>query len=157
MDIKTVIEKINEIFLVEKLKDMNRKLKGHGVAHNPNHRPAGDEHGGEFAPGDNDPPLVDPSQSRQSITNQRGEIENQIKKRGLSYNFIGYSDAHGMSIYYEIEGQKSRFSTHSVTNIDRIKDELHFDLPFVSEIGVGGKVINKYNRNSDKFKRYFDK
>lgn len=49
---------------------------------------------------------------------------------GIKIQFSGYSDSNGISVYYKaIKADKEvkiRFSDHSVTNINRIQNEIHF-------------------------------
>lgn len=85
------------------------------------------------------------------IQSQKVEIEKQITNAGFSFDFKGMSEANGMSIYFEINGNKCRFSNHSVTNSDRVFNEKHFDLPFVKTIGFGG-IKEVYNDNVNNFK-----
>lgn len=73
---------------------------------------------------------------------QRAEIEKQFIANGIHADFSGYSDAHGLSIYYNVDGKKVRFSTHSVTSVSRMFDEVHFDLPIVKEL-KGDDVVTR--------------
>lgn len=55
-----------------------------------------------------------------------------LKANNIVANYSGFSDAHGISVYFtSSEGKKVRVSTHSVTNIDRMANEvlLYFKLP----------------------------
>jgi hypothetical protein len=47
---------------------------------------------------------------------------------GFNYQYINYSDTNGQSMYFDVDGVKVRFSDHSVTNKDRITNELHFSI-----------------------------
>ena len=57
------------------------------------------------------------------------EIEKQLTEKGIYFEFSAISETNGLSIYYTIDGEKCRFSDHSVTNIDRIRNEKHYKLP----------------------------
>ena len=75
-----------------------------------------------------------------SYEKQRTEIERQMTEKGLKFDFSGYSDTNGLSIYYLVDGVKYRFSNHSVTNYHRIMNEKHFDLPIVGMLGSSREV-----------------
>lgn len=79
------------------------------------------------------------------IQAQRTEIEKQAKEAGIELSYVGCSDTNGMSIYFECDGVKYRFSDHSVKNIDRMNNEKHFDLPFKKTMGLGGVIKFKHN------------
>ena len=71
---------------------------------------------------------------------------------GINAEFSGYSDTNGVSVYFTNEnGEKIRISDHSVTNKDRIQNEilLNFD---TKTLGVGGKIGLKSNFESNKIK-----
>jgi hypothetical protein len=71
---------------------------------------------------------------------------------GVNAEFSGYSDTNGVSVYFTNEnGEKIRISDHSVTNKDRIQNEilLNFD---TKTLGVGGKTGLKSNFESNKIK-----
>lgn len=50
---------------------------------------------------------------------------------GVTFSYSGESTANGLSVYFKAYYNglevKVRFSDHSVTNRDRMKDEVHFD------------------------------
>jgi hypothetical protein len=64
-----------------------------------------------------------------SVDSQLSEIKRQMDLCGLVYSFIATSTTNGTSIYFEVNGMKYRFSDHSVTNLDRVMNEVHFSLP----------------------------
>jgi len=78
---------------------------------------------------------------------QRQEIERQAAESGVAISFSGYSDAHGLSIYFtDANGVKYRFSSHSVSSFYRMANEKHFPLPFVKTLGKGGVITEKHNQ-----------
>lgn len=82
-----------------------------------------------------------------SFSVQKKEIERQAAESGVSISFSGYSDAHGLSIYFIDEtGLKYRFSSHSVSSFYRMANEKHFPLPFVKTLGKGGVITEKHNQ-----------
>lgn len=83
------------------------------------------------------------------------EIEKQMTDRNINFQYIAISESNfGNSIYYTINGKKARFSDHSVTNKNRVMDELHFDMPFKKTLGLGGVINNIYNDNVKNFEFY---
>lgn len=56
----------------------------------------------------------------------RQYAENILKD--FNYEYVGYSDTNGHSMYFKVDAIKVRFSDHSVTNSDRIQNEVHFHL-----------------------------
>jgi hypothetical protein len=74
-------------------------------------------------------PLV--SFTKQDIRNY---AENVLKD--FDYEYVGYSDTNGHSMYFRVDDIKIRFSDHSVTNIDRIHNEVHFNLFDGKKIGT---------------------
>ena len=72
----------------------------------------------------------------------RTEIEKQLIANNVHADFSSYSDSFGLSIYYLINGKKVRFSDHSVSNVDRLFNEIHFDLPIINEL-KGGNVVTR--------------
>jgi hypothetical protein len=76
--------------------------------------------------------------------------KNIMKSVGISGDFSGYSESNGISVYHTTkDGIKVRVSDHSVTNTDRVFNELH--LKFDSkQMGMGGKVSIKNNQESNK-------
>ena len=91
------------------------------------------------------------------IKKQSTEIEKQLTNKGVDFSFIGSSDTNGISIYYRIKGMKCRFSDHSVTNTSRVREECHFNLPFVNTIGFkNGEAVTRkvYKDNALNFKLY---
>jgi hypothetical protein len=56
----------------------------------------------------------------------RKYAENILKN--FDYEYVGYSDTNGHSMYFRVGDVKIRFSDHSVTNIDRMNNEVHFNL-----------------------------
>jgi len=71
---------------------------------------------------------------------QRTEIERQMTEMGLDFDFSGISETNGLSIYYTVNGEKYRFSNHSVRNYDRIMNEKHFGLPYYSVFSMKNGV-----------------
>ena len=69
----------------------------------------------------------------------------------FDYNFIGYSDSNGVSVYFRNSNDvKVRISDHGVENTDRMKTEilLSFDAKM---LGMGGKVSEKSYEKINKF------
>jgi hypothetical protein len=57
----------------------------------------------------------------------RKYAENLLKD--FDYKFIGFSESnYGQSMYFDVDGIKCRFSNHSVTNRDRMINEILFDI-----------------------------
>jgi hypothetical protein len=73
------------------------------------------------------------------------EIAKQVVlNAGIVAEFLGYSDAHGISVYFTTEdGTKVRVSTHSVTNIDRIMNEIHLSYPLPTLPTPNNKYFQK--------------
>lgn len=59
------------------------------------------------------------------------EILENLKQTGINYKYHGYSNSNGNSIYYKVwttdenNTLKLRFSNHSVSNVNRVLDEVH--------------------------------
>lgn len=73
-----------------------------------------------------------------------------LNELGVTAYFSGYSDAHGVSVYFHAEnGTKIRISTHSVTSLERVNNEicLYFDKKC---LGLGGKISFKSNMTINK-------
>lgn len=63
-----------------------------------------------------------------------------VRSNGIDATFSGYSDTNGISVYFlTSEGVKVRVSDHSVTNIDRIFNEVHLKFP-VKMLSLNKKV-----------------
>lgn len=95
------------------------------------------------------------TEAMKTAIEQKAEIEKQLTSRGVSFDFVAISEGNGLSIYFNINGRKARFSGHSTTNKDRVVDEMHFDLPFAKTLGLGGVIKEKYNDNARNFNNYF--
>ena len=59
------------------------------------------------------------------------KAESILKLKGIEFNYSGESTTNGLSVYFSANYKgyslKIRFSNHSVTNIDRMRNEIHFD------------------------------
>lgn len=76
------------------------------------------------------------------------ESLNQLANKGISASFVALSRANGCSIYFKDNNDvKYRFSDHSVSNVGRILNEIHFKLPYK----ITGTIANQLNC-SDKSK-----
>ena len=66
----------------------------------------------------------------------------------IGFDFSGYSDTNGTSVYFLYEGKKVRVSDHSVTNTDRVNNEIHFffDSKCLSPNGMVIQDNQKRNR-----------
>jgi hypothetical protein len=73
------------------------------------------------------------------------EIAKQVVlNAGIVAEFSGYSNAHGISVYFTtLDGIKVRVSTHSVTNIDRIMNEIHLSYPLPTLPTPNNKYFQK--------------
>lgn len=60
------------------------------------------------------------------IKEGRNVAEKILQGLGVDYSFKGASDTNGISIYFDINGMKTRFSDHSISNIDRMQNESTF-------------------------------
>ena len=77
---------------------------------------------------------------------QVNEIKRQLEAKGFEFSFIAISETtYGLSIYFEVDSSKFRFSNHSVMNVDRMSNEVHFKLPYYNTIKRG--VISSNERN----------
>jgi len=47
---------------------------------------------------------------------------------GFNYEYLNYSDSNGLSMYFNVNGIKVRFSDHGYTNTNRIQNEVNFDI-----------------------------
>lgn len=66
-------------------------------------------------------------------------------------SFSGYSDANGVSVYFENgDGVKCRVSNHTTTNRDRMNNELQVSFDQKC-LGLGGKTSIKSNFEVNKF------
>lgn len=72
------------------------------------------------------PGLTEPKVNTLDQKNLRKYAENLLQ--GFNYYYVGYSDTNGQSMYFNVDGIKVRFSDHSVTNKDRMENEVHFDI-----------------------------
>ena len=72
------------------------------------------------------------SEKREKILLVRKNIETFLSNEGFDYALSSVSDTNGLSIYYSVMENgsevKYRFSDHSVTNIQRVLNERHFDV-----------------------------
>lgn len=77
------------------------------------------------------------------------ECLNQLLNKGINAKFIARSLANGSSIYFADNNNiKYRFSDHSVTNVGRIFNEIHFKLPY----RITGSIANQFNcKDKSKF------
>ena len=80
-----------------------------------------------------------------NILEGKNVAEKILTDLGLNYSFSGASDSNGISVYFKINGKKIRFSDHTVTNLDRIKNE---NLIFYSG--------NKFSKNQNILKLLYD-
>jgi hypothetical protein len=83
----------------------------------------------------------------QQTENNLNEIKRQMAENNIVGSFLSVSETNGISIYFEIDGVKCRFSDHSVTNGSRMQGEKHYGLPFVSKLGFGGVKTTTHNEN----------
>ena len=79
----------------------------------------------------------------QNIQDAKLQIENA---GGTIEAFCGYSESNGVSVYFRIKESdlKVRVSNHTVTNKDRVFNEIHMSF---NQTDLSGKVIDKTNRN----------
>jgi hypothetical protein len=70
-----------------------------------------------------------------TIQDNKKILDTLFKDNNINAEFKGMSDTNGMSIYYDINGNKVRFSNHSVLSKNRIENEIHFSLPIIKEAG----------------------
>lgn len=69
-------------------------------------------------------------QKQNDMTSHIEKAKQIVEKAGIVAEYSGYSNAHGISVYFTTEhGQKVRVSTHSVTNTDRLMNEIHLNYP----------------------------
>jgi hypothetical protein len=67
----------------------------------------------------------------QQFEENKLEIEKQLTAKNIQFIFSSFSlTSFGISIYYKINDKKVRFSDHSVSNINRLMDEVHLSLPY---------------------------
>ena len=70
------------------------------------------------------------------------KAKNILKANNIDAEFSGYSEAHGVSVYFKDgEGNKIRVSTHGVTNTNRVLGEKHFSFP-MRKLSLGTKLNN---------------
>lgn len=85
--------------------------------------------------------------------------KNIINELGIyNINFSGYSDTNGVSVYFKTDTNiKIRVSNHSVSNINRIKNELNlsFDkktlgmnnkIGFESSLNINKLMLKSFNK-----------
>ena len=85
--------------------------------------------------------------------NQNIEIAKSIIELAniSDYYYCSYSDTNGVSVYFKnSKGIKIRVSTHSVSNINRILNEIHLSFD-QKTIGLGGKIGIKSNLKMNLF------
>lgn len=86
----------------------------------------------------------------------RQYAENILKD--FNYEYVGYSDTNGQSMYFDIDGVKVRFSDHSVINKDRMSNEVHFSLNRIgsdsSNFAVEQSLLQLRYRLGDKNIKY---
>lgn len=70
------------------------------------------------------PDLID---RPKNIKEAREKAEAVLKSYGLDYSFTGQSDSNGLSVYFDVDGRKVRFSDHSISNRDRMENESTFN------------------------------
>ena len=77
------------------------------------------------------------------------ECLNQLVNLGITASFVALSRANGCSIYFKDNNDvKYRFSDHSVSNVGRIFNEVHFKLPY----RITGSIANQFNcKDKSKF------
>ena len=63
--------------------------------------------------------------------------------KGFNAEYVGYSDTNGQSMYFDVDGIKVRFSDHSVSNLDRLRNEVHF---IINKIGSDWSNFNVEQR-----------
>lgn len=69
---------------------------------------------------------VEVSKTPKNIIEAKEIAENILKQVGLEYSFIGSSDTNGLSVYFDINGRKVRFSDHEISNKGRLENESTF-------------------------------
>jgi hypothetical protein len=78
--------------------------------------------------------------------------------KGFNAEYVGYSDTNGQSMYFKVDGVKIRFSDHAVTNLDRVQNEIHFDLKKIgsdwSNFNVEQRLLELRYRLGDKTIKY---
>ena len=75
------------------------------------------------------------------------EILNSLN---VQASYSGYSDSNGISVYFKtMSGHKIRVSDHSVSNYNRLMDEIHFQFD-ERQLGLSGKVSFKSNTTINK-------
>ena len=77
--------------------------------------------------------------------------KNILNNVGITeFDFSSYSSTdYGVSVYFSWNVQKVRVSDHSVTNMDRMQNELHFSFD-VNTLGMGGVIKLKDNQKTNK-------
>jgi KaiC/GvpD/RAD55 family RecA-like ATPase len=76
--------------------------------------------------------------SNLSVDDIRKKIEKYLSSiEEIDYGYAGKSETNGLSIYYIVRYKdnevKARFSDHSVTNKDRVQNEVHYQISKLSE------------------------
>jgi hypothetical protein len=61
-----------------------------------------------------------------NIKEARAIAEKTLKSIGLEFSFVGMSDTNGLSVYFNLNGFKVRFSDHQITNMTRMQNEICF-------------------------------
>lgn len=77
---------------------------------------------------------VDLSKMPSNIKEGREISEKILKEGGFDYQWIASSDSNGISIYFDVEGRKVRFSDHEISNSGRMENETTFyfgDKPYI--------------------------
>lgn len=89
----------------------------------------------------------------QDKTQNIENAKNILLNIGITYfDFSAYSNTnYGVSVYFNWNGKKVRVSDHSVTNIDRMANELHFQFN-VKTLGLGGVIKEKDYQKSNKLR-----
>lgn len=93
----------------------------------------------------------------QDKTQNIENAKNILNNLGINdFDFSGYSDANGISVYFIWQGKKVRVSDHSVTNLDRIQNKIHFSFD-VRTLGLGGVIKVKDNQTNNKlmFEKFY--
>lgn len=61
-----------------------------------------------------------------NVNEARKSAEELLRKAGFEYTYSGQSDTNGISVYFDVDGVKVRFSDHSISNKDRMANEATF-------------------------------
>lgn len=61
------------------------------------------------------------------VSSDKENVISFLLSHGISASYVGYSKSNGYSIYFMVGELKVRFSDHSVRNMSRLQEEIHFN------------------------------